>query len=74
MNLLLSILPIPEVFEGRVQLQRVRGNDNHVAFAFADDGYSSDWIQLNQQAEALASRIPLDFPALLKRLRQGAVK
>lgn len=63
-----------EVFEGRVHLGRVSGGDNNIAFAFTDDGYPIDWTQLKNQAEELANRVPLDFPALLKRLRKGAVQ
>ncbi|MDO9221750.1 MAG: hypothetical protein Q7T90_12050 [Thiobacillus sp.] len=43
----------------------------------SDEPFALDfayWIQLNRQAEAVVNLIPLDFPALLKRLRQGAVK
>jgi spermidine synthase len=63
-----------EIFERRVQVLRIPGGDNHIAFAFVDAGYPPDWRQLEKQAEALARQIPLDFPALLKRLRRGAAK
>ncbi len=61
-----------EVFEYRVHLGRVTGGDNHIAFAFADTGYPPDWTLLEDRAENLASRVPLDFPVLLERLREGA--
>lgn len=63
-----------EVFGGRVHMMRIPGGDNHIAFAFADAGYPPDWAQLKKHAEMLAREIPLDFPAILKRLRRGAVK
>jgi spermidine synthase len=65
---------LSEVFEGRVHVQRVPDGDNHIAFAFVDEGYPPDWARLKKQAEALASRIPLDFPVLVKRMRRMAVK
>jgi spermidine synthase len=61
-------------FEGRVHVQRIPGGDNHIAFAFIDDGYPLEWARLNKQAVALASRVPLDFPLLARRLRRMAVK
>jgi spermidine synthase len=65
---------LSEVFEGRVHVQRVPGGGNHIAFAFVDDNYPPDWTRLKKQAEALASRIPLDFPMQVKRMRRMAVK
>lgn len=61
-----------EVFDGRVHLGRVSGGDNHVAFAFIDAGYPPDWALLEERAIGLASQYPLDFPALVDRLRDGA--
>ncbi len=63
-----------EVFEQRVQLLRISEEDNHIAFAFADDDHPADWERLKKPAERLARRIPLDFPLLLQRLRRSAVK
>jgi spermidine synthase len=60
-----------EVFEGRVHLGTVSGGDNHIAFAFADVGYPLDWARLAERAGALACQFPLDFPALVNRLRDG---
>jgi spermidine synthase len=65
---------LSEVFEGRVHVQCIPGGDNHIAFAFVDDSYPPDWARLKKQAEALASRIPLDFPGLVKRMHRMAVK
>ncbi|WP_242470774.1 spermidine synthase [Thiocystis violacea] len=59
------------VFEGRVYIARVRYGDNYVAFAFADEGFPLDWARLEQRAGALAGLVPLDFPELLERLREG---
>ena len=64
---------LSEVFEERVHLQRIPGGDNHIAFAFVDDSYPPDWARLKKQAEVLASRIPLDFPVLVKRMRRMSV-
>jgi len=63
---------LDEVFAGRVHLGRVSGGDNHIAFAFADAGYPPDWARLEQRARALSDRLPLDFPTLVNRLRDGA--
>ena len=62
-----------EVFGERVHLAYVAGSDNYIAFAFADDDYPPEWTELKPQAEALVGQIPLDFLALLKRLRNGSV-
>ncbi|OYY95496.1 MAG: spermidine synthase [Hydrogenophilales bacterium 28-61-23] len=61
-----------DVFDGRVHLGTVSGGDNHIAFAFADAGYPLDWARLEDRAKSLACQFPLDFPALVKRLRDGA--
>jgi spermidine synthase len=61
-----------KVFEKRVLLGCVPGGDNHIALAFADEGYPPDWARLEEQAEVLACRYPLDFPALVNSLRKGA--
>jgi spermidine synthase len=60
---------LDEIFEHRVYLARVSCEDNHIAFAFADVGYPLDWMRLEARATALACQVPLDFPALVKRLR-----
>jgi spermidine synthase len=44
--------------------------DKHIAFAFADSGYPPDWARLEEPAGALAEQFPLDFPAIVKRLRE----
>lgn len=61
-----------EVFDGRVHLGRVSAGDNHVAFAFAEAGHPPDWAGLAERATDLARQFPLDFPALMERLRDGA--
>lgn len=61
-----------KVFEKRVLLGPVSGGDNHIALAFADQGFPPDWDRLDQRAEALAARYPLDFHALVNSLRKGA--
>lgn len=61
-----------EAFGGRVYLGTVAGGDNHIAFAFADSGYPPDWARLEERARGLADEFPLDFPAIVKRLRDGA--
>ena len=61
-----------EAFEGRVHVGTVSGGDNHIAFAFAEAGYSLDWEQLEERARALADQFPLDFSALVRSLREGA--
>jgi spermidine synthase len=61
---------LKRVFEGRVHLACVTGGDNHIAFAFADEGFPPDWRRLEDRAETLGARLPLDFPALVSRLRQ----
>lgn len=60
-----------EVFGGRVRLAHVAGSDNYIAFAH--DDYPMEWTELEPQAAALAGQIPLDFRALLKKLRNGSV-
>jgi spermidine synthase len=60
-----------EVFDGRIHLGRVSGGDNHIAFAFVDVGYPPDWALLEERANSLARQYPLDFPALVDRLRDG---
>jgi len=59
-----------EVFEGRVRMGTVPGGDNHIAFAEACRPL--DWERLEERADALAERFPLDFSALVRSLRQGA--
>lgn len=61
-----------EVFEGRVHLGRVSADYNYIAFAFADAGYPLDWARLEEQASMLACQFPLDFSAIVNRLRDGA--
>lgn len=61
-----------DAFNGHVHLGTVPGGDNHVAFAFADATGPLDWAQLAQRAGRLAGQFPLDFPALLDSLREGA--
>ncbi|MHB1187226.1 MAG: fused MFS/spermidine synthase [Thiobacillus sp.] len=61
-----------EAFAGRVRWGTVPGGDNHIAFAFAEAGCSFDWEGLEERADALADRFPLDFPALVHSLREGA--
>lgn len=61
-----------EAFEGRVQVGTVPGGDNHIAFAFADAGYSLDWKQMEKRAARLGERFPLDFSAIMDSLREGA--
>lgn len=61
------------VFDGRVHLGRVSGGDNHIAFAFVDAGYPPDWPSLEQRANRLADQIPLEFPSLIGKLRDGVV-
>lgn len=65
---------LDRVFEKRVLLGRVPGGDNHIALAFADEGYPTDWAQLEERAKALASRYPLDLSALVSSLRKGAAR
>jgi len=61
-----------EAFEGRVHLGRVSVCDNHIAFAFADAGYPLDWGWLQERACMFFHQYPLDFPAIVDRLRDGA--
>ncbi|MHB9157561.1 MAG: spermine/spermidine synthase domain-containing protein [Thiobacillus sp.] len=61
-----------EAFDGQVQLGTVPGGDNHIAFAFDEAGCAIDWQQLEAQAALLADRFPLDFPAIVASLREGA--
>jgi spermidine synthase len=61
-----------EAFEGRVQVGTVPGGDNHIAFAYVETGFSLDWEQMEERAEALAEQFPLDFSAILESLREGA--
>lgn len=61
---------LDEVFAGRPGT--VSGGDNHIAFAFADSGYPPDWARQEERAGALAEEFPLDFTAIVKRLREGA--
>jgi spermidine synthase len=63
---------LDDVFEGRVHLGPVSVCDNHIAFAFADTGYPLDWEKLKERANTLTRQFPLDFPALVDRLRSGA--
>lgn len=58
-----------DVFEGRVHMGMVPGGDNHIAFAEA--GCALDWDGLDERANALADRFPLDFSALVHSLREG---
>lgn len=59
-----------DVFEGRVHMGMVPGGDNHIAFA--ETGSALDWAGLDERADALADRFPLDFSALVNSLREGA--
>lgn len=61
-----------EAFEGRVHVGAVPGGDNHVAFAFADGERTLDWGTLEKRAGTLGHRVPLDFSAILRSLREGA--
>jgi spermidine synthase len=61
-----------QAFEGRVQVGTVPGGDNHIALAFADAAAPLDWERLQERADALADRFPLDFSALVHSLREGA--
>lgn len=63
---------LADAFNGQVHLGTVPGGDNHVAFAFAEAADSLDWDRLAQRARTLAGQFPLDFPALLDSLREGA--
>ena len=61
-----------QAFEGRVHLGRVSECDNFIAFAFADAGYPLDWARLEERASTFARQYPLDFRAIVGRLRDGA--
>jgi spermidine synthase len=60
-----------KVFDQRVVLGHVAGGDNHIALAFADEGYPPDWDRLEERAALLAAAYPLDFDVLLNSLRNG---
>lgn len=61
-----------EAFDGQVQLGTVAGGDNHIAFAFDEAGCTIDRQQLEARAAVLADQFPLDFPAIVASLREGA--
>lgn len=63
---------LADAFAGQVHLGTVPGGDNHVAFAFAEATGPLHWDRLAQRAGTLAEHFPLDFPALLASLREGA--
>lgn len=65
-------LLLNEAFEGRVYLSSVKGGGNYIAFAFTEDVFPLEWSLMTDRAQRLAALVPLDFAALLERLRHGA--
>lgn len=61
-----------EAFDGQVQLGTVPAGDNHIGFACDEAACTIDQQQLEARAALLADQFPLDFPAIVASLREGA--
>ena len=62
---------IMDSFDGRVIVQDVASEGNHLAFAFNEPWRTPDWPALEREARKLALRHGLDFPAFARKLRRG---
>ena len=63
-----------DAFQDRVILVRVAGDDNHIAFAFADPDFPPPWPLLEKTAQGLQRRYGLDYPDFLRRLKRAAAR
>jgi spermidine synthase len=61
-------------FQERVILVRVAGDDNHIAFAFADANFPPHWPLLEKTAQGLQRRHGLDYPEFLRKLKRAATR
>jgi spermidine synthase len=63
-----------DVFDERVILVRVAGDDNHIAFASTDPDFPPHWALLEKTALGLQRRHGLDYPEFLRKLKRAATR
>ena len=63
-----------DVFDERVILVRVAGDENHIAFAFTDANFPPHWALLEKSALGLKRRHGLDYPEFLRKLKRAAAR